>query len=574
MGGGISNNSYKLEEEEEEEENKKYHTTKQLLLSKRYESNYILGEGGYSTVLHGIDKQTNKNVAIKRINLLEILQENKDNLLQNKVNKINKNNKKEEKEIEIESLNTIFTELNAFKRIGNHDFIVTLHSAFRHNVCCYLVMDCLSGGDLRHFLKINGSLNEESVVYIVGCIGSALHHMHIRGVIHRDVKPENIGLDTLGRPYLTDFGISLISSIDNPIPISESSSGTLPYLSPEVLSPGNFHSHQSDYWSLGVLAYELFFGRRPFSRLCPLQMVQFVSNEYGWIWNELKNKFIENIKLSNNSTCDMNSNNNNTNTNTNILINNNTNTNTTINTTTILTNNMNNHNNNNNNTTNITTKSYFNLNMIDFTQLNRPVDWKPPFPNLSLHLNEDGTAPSSLITCIPSSQSSYSSKVISEEFRNLLNGLLDVRIPYRLGNMSRYHEFNDHQCFIKHDYLLSKLFSIPSPLRNYSIEFHPLSISNSNPNPISNFNLTNINSKSSNIDKHSDMSELTSYLYQLSPETQRKLSQFYYLNSCSRENVNLKLNCRLNQNVNSTTHKTEDSITSRLTGRTIKSHDT
>jgi len=498
MGGGISNNSYKLEEEEEEEENKKYHTTKQLLLSKRYESNYILGEGGYSTVLHGIDKQTNKNVAIKRINLLEILQENKDNLLQNKVNKINKNNKKEEKEIEIESLNTIFTELNAFKRIGNHDFIVTLHSAFRHNVCCYLVMDCLSGGDLRHFLKINGSLNEESVVYIVGCIGSALHHMHIRGVIHRDVKPENIGLDTLGRPYLTDFGISLISSIDNPIPISESSSGTLPYLSPEVLSPGNFHSHQSDYWSLGVLAYELFFGRRPFSRLCPLQMVQFVSNEYGWIWNELKKKLESDPQL---------------------------------------------------------TFHPEQTPIIEFTNLNRPIDWKIPFPDLNIYLNEDGTVPSSLMVPLPLSSSKsksvslslstpstpitpyssssfspisinsfsssfssshfYSSnslrssqsrhyrhshsrpskirstpqsisssklfsqssvyysrsKVISEEFRNLLNGLLDVRIPYRLGNMSRYHEFNDHQCFIKHDFFLTQLTLISSPIRFKSTEF-------------------------------------------------------------------------------------------------------
>ena len=350
--------------------------------SKPHSFDYILGKGKNSIILRG--EINNKYVAVKRINIKKILLKEKER----------------EKE-ENASLNSIFNELNSFKRVGNHSFIVTLHSAFRHNVCCYFVLDCLSGGDLRHFLKINGSLNEESVVYIVGCIGSALHHIHNRGVIHRDVKPENIGLDSLGRPYLTDFGISLVSSCENPIPISDSSSGTLPYLSPEVLSPGNFHSHQSDYWSLGVLAYELYYNRRP-HRLCPSNMVQFVSNQYGWMWKELKKELELDLKQK------------------------------------------------------IHVQALLELSpWIDFSNINQPSDWKLPFPDLDLHLNQNGSVPSCLMIPFPFQPPINSldfTSIPSEEFKSLLNGLLDVRIPYRLGNLTRYSEFSDHQCFLKYKY--------------------------------------------------------------------------------------------------------------------------
>lgn len=321
---------------------------------------YVLGTGGYSTVLHGIDSQTRQNIAVKRINISSVLKQEKKDCVdtlntilmeleafkrigtrsqsslpiipshssfsnsnsqdkdKDSDNKNNKNNKYEDDKYEdnkdcdedeednkdkniIKDKNNIKNKNNNNNIINknnnnninnfnnfNHNFIVTLHSAFRHQSCCYLVMDCMSGGDLRHFLKINGPLNEQSVIYIVSCVGSALFHCHSRGVLHRDIKPENIGLDVLGRPYLMDFGISVVSSLENPIPLCESSSGTLPYLAPEVLSSGNCHSYQADYWSLGVMAYELLFNCRPFSRHCPLHSIQFVSNEYGRMWMELK----------------------------------------------------------------------------------------------------------------------------------------------------------------------------------------------------------------------------------------------------------------------------------------------
>ncbi len=118
------------------------------------------------------------------------------------------------------------------------------------------------------------------MIYVIDCISSALSHIHGKGILHRDIKPENIGLDKFGRPYLTDFGISTNSTI------CRSSSGTLPYLAPEVLAPGNAHSFQADYWSLGVVAYELMYGRRPFSKHCPVEFIRYVSDNYEYLWKE------------------------------------------------------------------------------------------------------------------------------------------------------------------------------------------------------------------------------------------------------------------------------------------------
>jgi serine/threonine-protein kinase len=125
-------------------------------------------------------------------------------------------------------------------------------------------MDYLDGGDLRNLMKSQGQLDEKDVCYILGCIGSALHHMHVRGVIHRDVKPENIGLSLNGRPYLTDFGISMVcdnihnrTSIPIPIPISESSSGTLPYLAPEVFKGKNIINIKVIILMVNLLIYGL-----------------------------------------------------------------------------------------------------------------------------------------------------------------------------------------------------------------------------------------------------------------------------------------------------------------------------
>jgi serine/threonine protein kinase len=349
----------------------------------RYTVDSILGKGFDSQVYHGIDEMTKNNVAIKRIRIL------------------NSSNDEEAQGKQKRCLERIFTELAAFERINGHDFIVNLHSAFYHNHCCYFVMDCFSGGDLRLFLRTNNSLNEKSVVYLLACIGSALHHLHSRGVVHRDVKPENIGLDLRGRPYLADFGISVVSSDENPLPLCQSSSGTLAYLAPEVLCEGNCHSYQSDFWSLGVMGYELLFGKRPFPKHCTFESLKFVRNEYEWMWQYLQ---------SNPSPK-----------------------------------------------------------LVNFENLRRPIDWVSPYSDPSLCIKEDGTLPKCLIVPIPlhtpSASSCTEAMSVSEECQKLLKGLMDVRIPSRLGSLSLYSEFSEHDCFFLHGYVpFSLLRGMESPL--------------------------------------------------------------------------------------------------------------
>jgi serine/threonine protein kinase len=122
-------------------------------------------------------------------------------------------------------------------------------------------------------------------LYITGSIASAINYLHQNGIIHRDIKPENIVLDLVGRPYLLDFGISYMNSIWSH---SQYADLRVPYLGPEVLAPNHIHSFEADFWSLGVVAFELFFNHRPFRRHCPKLWVEFVANMYPHHWTQQK----------------------------------------------------------------------------------------------------------------------------------------------------------------------------------------------------------------------------------------------------------------------------------------------
>eukprot|EP00602_Paraphysomonas_sp_CaronLab_P001522 CAMPEP_0185030042 /NCGR_PEP_ID=MMETSP1103-20130426/16777_1 /TAXON_ID=36769 /ORGANISM="Paraphysomonas bandaiensis, Strain Caron Lab Isolate" /LENGTH=287 /DNA_ID=CAMNT_0027565009 /DNA_START=303 /DNA_END=1166 /DNA_ORIENTATION=+ len=120
---------------------------------------------------------------------------------------------------------------------------------------------------------------EHSVAFIAACIASALNHVHQHGVIHRDVKPENIVLDGRGYPRLIDFGISHSMGA-----ICTARSGTVGYLAPEVLTSSHFHSFESDFWSLGVVVFELLYSTRPFYRHCPKYYVKYSEKNYRPLW--------------------------------------------------------------------------------------------------------------------------------------------------------------------------------------------------------------------------------------------------------------------------------------------------
>jgi serine/threonine protein kinase len=192
------------------------------------------------------------------------------------------------KEMDVTSLKSVdplITELTILKAVGEeHPFIVSLNSSFMHTRFCCFVFDAHLGGDLSLHLRNKVIFTETCVAYYMAAIGSALHYLHRLNILHRDVKPHNIVLDSRGVPRLTDFGVSYATPDLSGLAICNLTSGTLPYMAPETLTPTHYHSYQADFWSLGVLAYELLFSQRPFPVHCPKRYVSLASKEYALLW--------------------------------------------------------------------------------------------------------------------------------------------------------------------------------------------------------------------------------------------------------------------------------------------------
>uniref|UniRef100_A0AAY4EZJ7 Ribosomal protein S6 kinase n=1 Tax=Denticeps clupeoides TaxID=299321 RepID=A0AAY4EZJ7_9TELE len=162
----------------------------------------------------------------------------------------------------------------------NHPFIVKLHYAFQTEGKLYLILDFLRGGDLFTRLSKEATttsktitslgffsmstqvmFTEEDVKFYLAELALALDHLHGLGIIYRDLKPENILLDEEGHIKLTDFGLSK-EAIDHENK-AYSFCGTVEYMAPEVVNRRG-HTHSADWWSYGVLMFEMLTGTLPF----------------------------------------------------------------------------------------------------------------------------------------------------------------------------------------------------------------------------------------------------------------------------------------------------------------------
>ncbi|OQE14558.1 hypothetical protein PENFLA_c037G06177 [Penicillium flavigenum] len=141
-------------------------------------------------------------------------------------------------------------------------FIVGLKFSFQTPTDLYLVTDYMSGGELFWHLQREGRFQEARAKFYIAELILALQHLHEHDIVYRDLKPENILLDANGHIALCDFGLSKANLSQNDT--TNTFCGTTEYLAPEVLLDEQGYTKMVDFWSLGVLVFEMCCGWSPF----------------------------------------------------------------------------------------------------------------------------------------------------------------------------------------------------------------------------------------------------------------------------------------------------------------------
>ncbi|XP_060003344.1 serine/threonine-protein kinase 32B isoform X1 [Lagenorhynchus albirostris] len=166
--------------------------------------------------------------------------------------------------IERDEVQNVFRELQIMQGL-EHPFLVNLWYSFQDEEDMFMVVDLLLGGDLRYHLQQNVHFTEGAVKLYICELALALEYLQRYHIIHRDIKPDNILLDEHGHVHITDFNIATVVKGTEK---ASSMAGTKPYMAPEVfqvyVDGGPGYSYPVDWWSLGVTAYELLRGWRPY----------------------------------------------------------------------------------------------------------------------------------------------------------------------------------------------------------------------------------------------------------------------------------------------------------------------
>ena len=161
-------------------------------------------------------------------------------------------------------------ETDALKRLGGHPHIASLYDYWSDEHGAMLVLRWIGGGSLSALLRREGALSLERIGSLVRQLTSGLEAAHSVGVIHRDMKPENVLLDENGNAIIIDFGIA--RRVDASTTQPGTWMGSPAYLAPEQLlslPP----TAQTDIYALGVIIYEMLIGEHPYAGLPPNQIM-------------------------------------------------------------------------------------------------------------------------------------------------------------------------------------------------------------------------------------------------------------------------------------------------------------
>ena len=175
--------------------------------------------------------------------------------------------------IDRRSEESIMSERNLLSTL-NYSFIVNMYFAFQDFYNLYLVMDLLTGGDLRYHIAQKKVFTEQETKFFISNMILSLEYIHSKNIIHRDIKPENLVLESNGYLRITDFGVAKINEKDN----SSETSGTPGYMAPEVILVLN-HTFVSDFFALGVIGYEFMLGYRPYLGRSRKEIKQLIINK-------------------------------------------------------------------------------------------------------------------------------------------------------------------------------------------------------------------------------------------------------------------------------------------------------
>jgi eukaryotic-like serine/threonine-protein kinase len=211
-------------------------TVRDGLLPKRYTGPQAIGRGGMGEIFRATDTSLGRAVAIKVL---------------------------DDRYARDANVRARFTrEALAAARLSGNPNIVTIYDVGEHAERPFIVMEYLGGGSLEERLRDGGPVPAGQALEWLEQAANALDAAHREGVVHRDVKPANLLLDRGGRVHVADFGIASAAGTDS-LTQTGTVLGTASYLSPEQ-AQGERTTPASDLYSLAVVAFELFTGRRPF----------------------------------------------------------------------------------------------------------------------------------------------------------------------------------------------------------------------------------------------------------------------------------------------------------------------
>ncbi|MGB8827261.1 MAG: serine/threonine-protein kinase, partial [Pseudolabrys sp.] len=156
----------------------------------------------------------------------------------------------------------------------NHPFVVPIHEIGQRKGRCYFSMGLVEGGRLDQIAK-REPMSPRQATEVIAKLARTVHYAHQHGIIHRDIKPGNILLDTKGEPHLTDFGVARLLETENDATCTIEVSGTPSYMAPEQAHANNRHvSSATDVYGLGAVLYQLLVGQPPFTGGTPFETVR------------------------------------------------------------------------------------------------------------------------------------------------------------------------------------------------------------------------------------------------------------------------------------------------------------